>query len=253
MRRIHHTIARFRSAGGRTALALLLALPALCHWSIGLAEAPAPGPSVVMELFTSQGCSSCPPADALLGELAKQPNVIALGFHVDYWDGIGWRDRYSMPAATERQNRYAQALGLSSAFTPQLVVDGSHSFVGSDRQRIMAAATEASVKIPIQVAVLPGELVVTLPEAGGHRRDDVYLAAYTPQATTQVGRGENAGRTLTEFNIVRQYRRLAVWDGAASTLRVPLDSFPGDATRVAVLVQQVGQGRMTGAAVASLR
>jgi hypothetical protein len=86
------------------------------------------GPAVV-ELYTSQGCSSCPPADALLGELSQMPNVVALAFHVDYWDSIGWRDHFALPTAVERQHRYIETLGLSSAFTPQVVVDGRSSFV----------------------------------------------------------------------------------------------------------------------------
>ena len=99
------------------------------------------GPAVV-ELYTSQGCSSCPPADALLGELSQMPNVLALAFHVDYWDSIGWRDHFALPTAVQRQYRYVEILGLSSAFTPQAVVDGRSSFVGSDRRRILAAIAE---------------------------------------------------------------------------------------------------------------
>src|SRR5277367_1219262 len=99
---------------------------------------PSHGPAVV-ELYTSQGCSSCPPADRVLGELSTMPNVIVLAFHVDYWDNIGWRDHYSIPNAVERQQRYVEALGLSSAFTPQAVVGGRSSFVGSDKRRILDA------------------------------------------------------------------------------------------------------------------
>ena len=102
---------------------------------------PPRGPTVV-ELYTSQGCSSCPPADRVLGELSAMPNVIALAFHVDYWDSIGWRDHFSIPNAVERQHRYVESLGLSSAFTPQAVVDGRTSFVGSDKRRILDALAE---------------------------------------------------------------------------------------------------------------
>jgi hypothetical protein len=122
-----------------TLLALMVAGPAMGYWSQWWAEPPAGAGPVVVELFTSQGCSSCPPADALLGEFAKQQNVIALAYHVDYWDGIGWRDRYSMPEATVRQRRYVESLRQSSAFTPQAVIGGSRSFVGSDRPGIVAA------------------------------------------------------------------------------------------------------------------
>jgi hypothetical protein len=236
-----------------TVLALITAVPTLGCGSKCLAQAPATGRLVVVELFTSQGCSSCPPADAVLGELATRPNVIALGFHVDYWDSIGWRDRYSMPEATERQRRYVEALRLSSAFTPQVVIDGRRSFVGSDRQRIVAAIAEAPRSISIEVAVVHEELVVSLPEGGDHHHYDVNLVAYVPQATTQVGRGENSGRTLTEFNIVRQFRRLGIWEGKSTSFRVPLVTFPSDANRVAILVQQGNQGPIAGAVASSLR
>src|SRR5271170_5028525 len=139
------------------------------------------GPAVV-ELFTSQGCSSCPPADALLGELSQTPNVIALAFHVDYWDSIGWRDRFAIPNAVERQRRYVESLGLSSAFTPQVVVDGRGSFVGSDKRRILSAMLEPRDTIPIELEVAHGELTVSLPDREDRAGYEVNLAAYLPQA-----------------------------------------------------------------------
>ncbi len=217
------------------------------------AQPPATQRSVVVELFTSQGCSSCPPADALLGELAKQPNVIALAFHVDYWDSTDWSDRFELPEAVKRQRQYVEVLGLSSAFTPQAVIDGRRSLVGSDRQGIQQAIAEAPALIPIELAVAGGVLKVSLPTVSGHRSDDVNVVAYLPQATTQVGHGENAGRKLAEFNIVRQFRRLGVWDGRSATFQAPLNSFPSDANRVAVLVQRENQGPIEGALIASVR
>ena len=210
------------------------------------------GPAVV-ELFTSQGCSSCPPADALLGELSQTPNVVALAFHVDYWDSIGWRDRFAIPTATERQRRYVETLGLSSAFTPQVVIDGRGSFVGSDKRRILAALSEPLNTIPISVEVAGGELTVTVPESRDRAGYEVNLVAYLPEAVTAVGRGENSGRTLKEFNIVRQFRSLGVWNGQETVFRVPLDSFPAEASRVAVLLQQAQQGPIAGSATVALR
>jgi hypothetical protein len=234
-------------------LALMLALPALDRSSTIPAAPPTGAAPVVVELFTSQGCSSCPPADALLGELARRENLIALAFHVDYWDSTGWRDPYSMPVATERQQRYIEALRLSSAFTPQAVIGGSRSFVGSDRQSIQAAVAQgAAPGVPVEAAVMQNELVVSLPDGGDRREHEVNLVAYLPQATTQVGRGENSGRTLTEFNIVRQFRRLGAWTGKAGTWRIPLDSLPSDATHAAVLVQLKNQGSIAGAVAISL-
>jgi hypothetical protein len=223
---------------------------------LGISAAPAPAePSapVVVELFTSQGCSSCPPADALLGELIHDPNVIALAFHVDYWDSIGWRDGYSIPEATRRQNAYVHALGLSSAFTPQLVIDGRTSLVGSDRVRILGALTTRRETMLPTAVVDQGELRITLPDGNPRGNFDVNLAAYLPQGFTSVLRGENAGRRLAEYNIVRQFRRVGGWDGHETTFRVPLDSFPADTTRVAILLQAPAQGPIIGSAVARLR
>jgi hypothetical protein len=241
----------FPSARRTAFLVLISAMPAQAVWNGSLAESAPPGQPVVIELFTSQGCSSCPPADAILGELASKNNIVALGFHVDYWNGIGWRDPYSMPEATERQRRYSEALRLSSVFTPQIVIDGRRSLVGSDRQRIMAAIAQAAGGLKIAAAVEQDQLVIALPD--GERGDyDVNLAAYMPHATTKVAGGENSGRTITDFNVVRQFRRIGGWQGKASALRVPLKSFPGDADHVAVWIQQANEGPIAGAVVASL-
>jgi hypothetical protein len=236
-----------------SALVLILAMLAVGPAGMCMAQARSTARTVVVELYTSQGCSSCPPADALLGELARLPNVIALAFHVDYWDSIGWRDRFSISEAVQRQSRYVDTLRLSSAFTPQVVIDGRASFVGSDRQRIVAALAVTLDTIPIEADVANGELTVTLPERRDRSGFDVNLVAYLPEASTAVGRGENSGRTLAEFNIVRQFRRLGIWDGKKSIIRVPLDSIPTEATRVAVLLQRSQQGPIAGSVVAALR
>jgi hypothetical protein len=214
---------------------------------------PSRGPSVV-ELYTSQGCSSCPPADRVLGELSMMPNVIALAFHVDYWDNIGWRDHYSIPNAVERQHRYVQSLGLSSAFTPQAIVDGRSSFVGSDKRQILdALADPVGETVPVSIEVSDGMLIVGVPERQDRKNYQVFVAAYLPQATTPVGRGENTGRTLQEFNIVRQFRSIGTWNGHSAVFRATVDSFPADASRVAVLLQRDGQGPIAGSAAIALR
>ncbi len=181
------------------------------------------------------------------------PNVLALAFHVDYWDSIEWRDHFALPTAVRRQQQYVEALGLSSAFTPQVVVDGRSSFVGSDKRRILAAIAEPLNTIPISVEVARGVLTVSVPERQDRERCDVNLIVYLPQAATNVERGENSGRTLREFNIVRQFRSLGVWNGRESVFRAPVDSFPADATRVAVLLQRDQQGPIVGSATAVLR
>jgi hypothetical protein len=208
---------------------------------------------VVVELYTSQGCSSCPPADALLGELSRMPHVTALAFHVDYWDRDGWRDRFSIPLAVQRQRRYEQTLGLSYAFTPQVVIDGRASFVGSDRKRILSAVAEPLDSVPIIAEIADGELSVTLPEWPNHGDYEVNVAAYLPTASTHIEGGENSGRALDEFNIVREFRALGVWDAQHRVFYARLDSFPRDASRVAVLVQETHQGPIVGSAVVVLR
>ena len=207
----------------------------------------------MVELFTSQGCSSCPPADELLGELALRPNVIALAFHVDYWDSMGWRDPFAIPQSVTRQRGYVQMLGLSSAFTPQVIIDGRESFVGSDRRRIVAALNEQGPRIPITANTALGVLTVMISGSDPASVTDVVAIAYRDQASTAIGRGENAGRRLTEYHIVRQLRRLGAWDGHPSILRIPVQSFPADATRVAILLQRLPQGPVIGSAVADLR
>jgi hypothetical protein len=201
----------------KTAVSLGL-VGAIAFGMAACAQAQTPsGKPVVVELFTSQGCSSCP------------------------------------PAAAARQARYVDTLNLSSAFTPQVVIDGRASYVGSDRRRILAALANRQEEVPVAVEVSPSELTISLPERAGLRGCDVNLVAYLPQASTAIGRGENSGRTLVEFNIVREFRRVATWDGKPSVLRLPLASFPADASRVAVFLQRSNQGNIVGSAVATLR
>jgi hypothetical protein len=210
----------------------------------------APRPAVI-ELFTSQGCSSCPPADALLGELAGRDDVIALAFHVDYWDNLGWRDRFELPLAAQRQERYVRALGLTSAFTPQVVLDGRRSFVGSDRPGITTSLDSMREGIALHAQVKDRTLVIEL-GSGAPDPSDVCVVALLPRAESRIGKGENSGRTLTEFNIVRAYLHAGTWLGAPARFEVPLSSVPADATEVAVLVQHQGQGEILGAALVRL-
>jgi hypothetical protein len=181
------------------------------------------------------------------------PNVIALAFHVDYWDSLGWRDPYSIPNAVERQRRYVQGLNLSSAFTPQAVINGQRSVVGSDEAGILSSLADTTdAGVPVSLEVSDGMLNVGLPERQVRTAYTVFVAAYLPQAATPVGRGENSGRTLKEFNIVRQFHSIGNWSGHAAVFRAPLESFPADASRVAVLVQREGQGTITGSAAIAL-
>jgi len=207
----------------------------------------------VLELFTSEGCSSCPPAEAYVGELAQRPNVLALAFHVDYWDDLGWRDRFGLPESVQRQRVYAKALGLSSVYTPQAVIDGRADFVGSDFASIDKRLSEKRSGVAVGVAVHDGEVQIDIGMQERAAPSDVILIAYLRNAVSNIARGENSGRTLTEFNIVRAIRTLGRWDGRMQQYRAALKSLPSDATDVAVLVQPSGQGPITGAGMCALR
>ena len=180
---------------------------------------------VLLELFTSQGCNSCPPADALLGELARRPGVLALAFHVDYWNGLGWSDPYSSKLWTARQNDYAQRLGKHSIYTPQLVVDGAEDAVGSDRAGVDALIAGARRRAASGPAIetttdATGRRIVRL-GSGDAARATVWLAGYDRSHITPVGRGENGGRTLTEYQVVRSLVRLGDWTGTATEFALP--------------------------------
>src|SRR5437868_6527970 len=145
-----------------------LALIAICL-SLGFAPVKAGERLLLVELFTSQGCSSCPPADTLLAELGGRPEVLALSFHVDYWDRLGWKDPFSSPAATRRQHRYAELLGLAGVYTPQIIVDGKWQAVGSDRvevERALAAARRHRDGVPVALAIDHGHVRITLGPGG---------------------------------------------------------------------------------------
>lgn len=200
---------------------------------------------VVVELFTSQGCSSCPPANAELIRLAKQPGVLALSFSVTYWDRLGWKDVFGHQEFTDRQAAYEPRLGERSMFTPQIVVNGRLSAVGSQSDavagRIAEARSDRGPAVDLsasQVAIGAGEA----PDGGA----DVLLVRYDPRVqTVAVKRGENADRALPHVNVVRSLERLGVWRGAAVRLDLPRAE-PG--LRDAVLVQTSNGGPILGAA-----
>jgi hypothetical protein len=206
--------------------------------SVQAQEAP-----VVVELFTSQGCSSCPPADAFLTDLAHQRrDVLPLAFHVTYWDYLGWKDPYSLDAATARQREYARHLGEDGVYTPQMVVDGAKGFVGSSRaEGLSAIAAAARKQVPVSVARDAGSLLIMVGAGVGKAR--VLLVGFDPTHETPVGRGENRGHTLLESNVVRSLTPIGAWSGSAVTLR----QTPPAGDGFAVLLQ-AEDGRILGAA-----
>jgi hypothetical protein len=208
---------------------------------------------LVVELFTSEGCSSCPPAEAYVGKLSARSDILALSFHVDYWDDLGWRDRYALPQSAARQSVYARNLGRSEVYTPQLVVDGREDNVGSDGTAIARALKENRENAPLSASLRDTEVLVELGAYPRATPSEVVLIAYLRRAVSTIGHGENAGRTLEEFNIVRAIRKLGSWKGQVESFSVPVSSLPADATDVAVLVQPFGQAPIIGAAAHPVR
>ena len=199
---------------------------------------------VVVELFTSQGCSSCPPANAYLNELSKQRrDVLALAFHVTYWDRLGWKDPFSLEAATRRQDVYGRRFGDGS-YTPEIVVDGAASMVGSARGQVGAAIENArrNSRTEATVSVTKNGEQVSIEVGAGSGSGNILLIGFDHEHTTAIGRGENSGRTLTEANVVRSMRTVGQWSGTAMRIS---ERFP-EGQDVAVVVQGP-DGRIIGA------
>lgn len=205
---------------------------------------------VVVELFTSQGCSSCPPADAMLAMLARDESILALAYHVDYWDYLGWADVFARPEFTARQEAYARAAGERSIYTPQLIVAGQDTSVSPGPAQVMGLIDTARYR-PAQISVRrtgaagDGKVeLVPLSDLGG--RVDITMVRYLPERVIEVTAGENRGRSVTHTNIVTEVVTLAVWDGAAPLRlsvrpgEVELPDLPAD-TRQAIVVQKMQQ------------
>lgn len=212
----------------------------------------------LVELFTSEGCSSCPPADKLLEKLQQenfsQP-VYVIAFHVDYWDHQGWKDRFSDRAYTDRQRRYADWLRIESIYTPQVVVNGMSEYVGSDERRIVkavnAAVNQASGNsLTLTSQVENDQLKVSYKLSGQTRNKTLFLALVQKKATTQVKSGENEGRALTHVQIVRQLIPVAIKPGGSTTIGLPGD-YTKEGYELIGFVQHTGNGHITAAARAN--
>ncbi len=215
------------------------------------ANAEDDGP-VVVELFTSQGCSSCPAADAFLGELAQRDGVIALALHVDYWDYLGWRDNFALPENTYRQKAYRSERRLRSIYTPQAMVDGVVDVVGS-RKSDLREAIQAARAIPNPARVgfddVNGRMIARIAPVKEDmtlkKPATVWMLTYAPPQTVDIQRGENAGRKLTYHNVVTSWVRMGEWRGEATNYDAPMPEGAGGAV---VLVQAGKAGAILGAA-----
>jgi hypothetical protein len=223
--------------------ALLLSLVTLFAASVQAGERP-----VLVELFTSEGCSSCPPADALLAELATRPEVLALSFHVDYWDRLGWKDPFSSRQATERQNHYASVFDLATVYTPQIVVDGKWQAVGSDRadvEHTLGQARRSRQEIPLHLSIDHGQAQISLGPGGEGPAAEVLLIGFDRRHVSAVKRGENSGRTLAHVDVVRGFEEVGRLGSSASEIIAPIR---WNCDRVAAIVQ-APDGRVLAAAV----
>jgi hypothetical protein len=212
---------------------------------------PSPASPTVVELFTSQGCSSCPPSDQQLGELAKRSDLLPLSLHVDYWDYIGWKDPFASPVNTERQRGYARSLKQRYVYTPEMVVGGLVHDPGYDQAKVgkmlrMAAERSGPRAHPALARAAGNGIAVTLPETHLTTPCDVWLVTFDRQHRTDVARGENKGATLVNHNVVRSLEKLATWNGEAARWTVPAERV-GLGQSVAVVVQQASFGPIIGA------
>jgi hypothetical protein len=226
------------------AVAVLVAAALFCP-IVARAAQPAP---VVVELFTSQGCNSCPPADALLGDLARRADVLPLSFHVTYWDRLGWPDTFGLEASTERQRAYARSLGLSGIYTPQMVIGGRLDVVGSSSPRVLRAIDllERQGDPGPDAMIEDGKVQIGKGDQGPAT---IWLIAFDDAHDVAIARGENGGRTLRYHNVVREIERLGSWNGDAVTLALPVERLAGEGRDgLAILLQREADGAILAAA-----
>ena len=247
----HHSISRWSSALGICAIFAVIR-PAHAD------------PRAVVELFTSQGCSSCPPADKIIGELAKDPSIIALSMPIDYWDYLGWKDTLADSRFSARQKAYSKARGDREVYTPQAVINGETHVIGSDRagiERAIGATRKSDEVMSVPVTMAQAGKQITVSVAAAHTthpamHGEVWLCAISKAVPISIGRGENRGRELTYYNVVRSLVKVGDWNGSPGSWSVPLDSVAHDGVDGAVVLVQDGNrdqpGPMLGAAYTSL-
>lgn len=217
------------------------------------------GPRMVIELFTSQGCSSCPPADALLAEFAKQPDVIALSLPVDYWDYLGWKDTLASPVHTKRQKGYSIARGDRQVYTPQAVINGVMHVVGSNRYQIdkasmLARGREGALSVPVTLRRDDKRWILELAATPNIASAQLLLMTVTKRCEIAIGRGENADKKVAYTNVVRAISPLGEWNGAAQSIAIEPSLLGGEAVDgFVVLVQAIAAQGKPGAILGAVK
>jgi hypothetical protein len=221
-------------------------------------------PRAVVELFTSQGCSSCPPADKIIGELAKDPSVIALSMPIDYWDYLGWKDTLADSRFSARQKAYSRMRGDRDVYTPQAIVNGSVHVIGSDRAGIEDAIGDTRksggvMSVPVSMTLAGKQISVSVGASGEtptEAHGEVWLCSISKAVQISIGRGENSGREVTYYNVVRNLLKIGDWNGSTGNWTVPLEDISREGVDAAVVYVQDGNrdkpGPMLGAAYTSL-
>jgi hypothetical protein len=220
-------------------------------------------PKAVVELFTSQGCSSCPPADKVLGELAKDPSVIALSLPIDYWDYLGWKDTLADSRFSARQKAYSQMRGDRDVYTPQVIVNGAAHVIGSDRASIEGAIKDTGkadkvMSVPVTMTLSGKQLTVSVAPAkdSAPAQGEVWICSVSKAVPISIGRGENRGREIVYHNVVRNLVKVGDWNGNAGSWTVPLDGVLREGVDAAAVLVQDGSrdkpGPMLGAAFTPL-
>jgi hypothetical protein len=207
-------------------------------------------PPVLVELFTSQGCSSCPPADVLAGQLAKRSDVIVASLNVDYWDYLGWRDTLAKPEYTKRQFDYAHMRGDGQSYTPQMVINGAAHAVGSNRAAVEAAIENArgmAGRVPIALTVTKKEIQIDVAASAAFSEATVFFFAIAPAVKVNIERGENSGKSIVYHNVARHVAAVGMWKGKAATFELPRKAhIPKDCTSCLAVLQNGEQGEVLG-------
>jgi hypothetical protein len=207
---------------------------------------------VIVELFTSQGCSSCPPADALLESLKAKPGIIPLSYHVDYWDYLGWRDTLGSAEFSQRQYDYAKSRGDMDVYTPQTIINGANHYVGSQKGKVMGAidTSHAAEWVELSMSDTKREITIDIPQGQAAGEATLWVMAVMKSATVEIKKGENAGSSITYGNVVRKMTPAGMWKGQADHIVLPKASVvPAPCTRWVALLQKGSVGPIIGAAV----